>query len=53
VENRLEQTPVPPEAPRGPAPEEPVRPATDEEVEAAVEAFFRRYRRALERLGKC
>ncbi len=37
-----------------PGPEEPgVRPATDEEVQAAVEAFFARYRRVLERLATC
>jgi len=33
--------------------EREARPATNEEVEAAVEAFFERYRRVLERLGKC
>ena len=33
--------------------EREARRATDEEVEAAVEAFFARYRRVLERLATC
>ncbi len=40
-------------APAQGAGERDMRPATDEEVEAAVEAFFERYRRVLERLGTC
>jgi len=40
-------------APNQGSDEREARPATDEEVEAAVEAFFARYRRVLERLGTC
>ncbi|MBP2018790.1 hypothetical protein J2Z79_002205 [Symbiobacterium terraclitae] len=49
-----ERPPAPGETPpQGLGEASSARPATDEEVEAAVEAFFARYRRALERLGTC
>lgn len=53
MKEELDQTPqsseeVPTAVPPGLA-----TPASDEEVAAAVEAFFAKYRRALERLGTC
>ncbi|MFB5083542.1 hypothetical protein [Symbiobacterium thermophilum] len=47
TEPRAEPAPV-----EGPE-EREARPATDKEVEAAMDAFFERYRRVLERLATC